>query len=229
MSRDLLLLHGAIGSSGQLKPLQRELGNDFTVHLLNFSGHGGKTIPGEFSISAFAEDVLRYLEEKKINSIDIFGYSMGGYVALYLAKHYPGKVNRIFTLATKFSWSEDIAEREIKMLDAEKIIEKIPAFAQVLKERHSPADWKTVLQKTADMMQKMGKENPLSGKDFKEITNEVMVSAGDRDTMVSMEETMVVYRFLQNGKLLVIPDTQHPIEKVNTQRLAYEIRQFFKP
>lgn len=227
MKKKILLLHGAIGSSEQLKPLQRELENEFEVYSMNFNGHGGLPPDKEFSISAFAQDVLDFLEKNKIHSINIFGYSMGGYVALYLGRHHSEKVEKVFTLATKFSWSEEIAARELKMIDSGKIIEKIPAFAQVLKDRHSPADWKEVLQKTGEMMLKMGKENPLSGRDFKEIKNEVLVSVGDRDQMVSMEETMVVYRFLTNGRLLVLPDTQHPIEKVNTKHLAEEIKRFF--
>jgi len=227
MKNKLLLLHGAIGSAEQLKPLQRELEVQFEVYTMNFSGHGGLSTETEFSIQNFAQDVLNFLEVKKINSIDIFGYSMGGYVGLYLAKNYPEKVNRIFTLATKFSWSEEIAARENKMIDAEKIIEKIPAFAEVLKERHSPADWKIVLQKTAEMMTGMGKQNPLTGKDFKEIDKDVLLSVGDRDQMVSMEETMVVYRFLTKGRLLVLSDTQHPVEKVNVVQLSGEIKRFF--
>lgn len=227
MKRRILLLHGATGSVEQLKPLERELEKELEVFSLNFSGHGGKSTEMVFSISNFAQDILNFMEDEKISSIDIFGYSMGGYVALYLAKKYPDKVDRIFTLATKFSWSEEIAAREIKMLDPEKIMEKIPAFAEVLKDRHSPADWKEVLQKTARMMLEMGKVNPLSGKDFKEIDKEVLVAVGDRDQMVSMEETMVVYRFLTRGRLLVMPNTQHPIEKVNSLYLAEEIKRFF--
>ena len=45
-------------------------------------------------------------------------------------------IQKVFTLATKFEWTPDIAQKEIKMLDAAKIAEKIPAFAQLLEKRH---------------------------------------------------------------------------------------------
>jgi len=87
----VLLLHGAIGAKDQLQPLAEKLKNDFTVHSLSFSGHGAETMPGIFSIETFAQDVLNYLQKNDLKQVSVFGYSMGGYVALYLAKHHPGK------------------------------------------------------------------------------------------------------------------------------------------
>lgn len=223
----ILLLHGAIGAKDQLTPLAEKLSNSFTVHTLSFSGHGGEALPDTFSMEVFANDVLRYLEQNNIPKISVFGYSMGGYVALYLAKHHPGKVEKIFTLATKFLWTPEIAAKETKMLDAEKIAEKIPVFAQALEKRHAPNDWKTVLQKTAAMMISLGANNPLQLNDYENIGHRVLIGIGDKDTMVTLEETIDVYRKLKNANFIVLPQTQHPIEKVNVERLANEIELFF--
>lgn len=226
--QNLLLLHGAIGAKDQFNPLVEKLNGDFQIHNLNFSGHGGEPIPENYSIPQFAKDVLAYLEQNHIATIDIFGYSMGGYVALYLAKHHPEKVGRIFTLATKFHWTPDIAWRETKMLDPEKISEKIPAFAEQLQKRHEPADWKQVMRKTADMMLAMGEDNPLKPNDYTTITQRVRIGIGDKDAMVTLEETIETYRKLQQASLIVFPDTPHPVEKVDLERLAREISGFFK-
>lgn len=220
----ILLLHGAIGSSVQLEPLAEKLINDFKVNLLNFSGHGGKEISDEkFSIEMFAEDVLYFINRNKLEGINVYGYSMGGYVALYIARYYPGKINKIFTTATKFDWNEETSLKESKLLNPEKITEKIPEFANQLSERHSPENWKMVLNKTAEMMIELGKNPVLKEDDFSKIENEVLVSVGDRDNMVSIEETADVYRKLKNGSLLILPDTPHPIEKINIDKLANEI------
>src|SRR5688572_15290055 len=118
----LLLLHGAIGAASQFEKLTQLLQPDFEVFSLNFSGHGGKEIPEPgFNMPLFANDVLTFMEEKQLDKVDIFGYSMGGYVALYLALHYPEKVNRIMTLGTKFDWSPEIAAHETRMLNPLKI------------------------------------------------------------------------------------------------------------
>ena len=223
----ILLLHGAIGSSVQLEPLAELLTDTYKVNLLNFSGHGGKEIPDEkFSIEMFAEDVLYFIDRNKLEGINVYGYSMGGYVALYIARHYPGKLNKIFTTATKFDWNEETSLKESKLLNPEKVIEKIPAFAKQLSERHSPENWKTVLNKTAEMMIELGKNPALKEDDFLKIENEVLLSVGDRDNMVSIEETIDVYRKLKNGSLLVLPDMPHPIEKINIKRLVNDIKYF---
>ncbi|MEO8664391.1 MAG: alpha/beta fold hydrolase [Ignavibacteria bacterium] len=226
--KKLLMLHGEVGASTQLEPLAELLKDSFEVILLNFSGHGGKVIPDEpFSIEMFAGDVLYFIDKNRLEGIDVYGYSMGGYVALYIARHYPGKINKIFTTATMLDWNEETSIRESKLFDPSKISEVVPKFAEQLSKLHSPEDWKTNLFKTAEMIISLGKNKTLKDEDFSLIDNKVLMSVGDRDNMVSIEETTDAYRKLKNGSLLVLPDTPHPIEKISSQRLADEIISFF--
>jgi pimeloyl-ACP methyl ester carboxylesterase len=225
--RALLLLHGAIGSEKQFNALTG-LNENFAVHTMNFSGHGGKNLPDAFSIEKFADDVLDYMSENRLLSVDIFGYSMGGFVALYLSKHHPEKVNAVFTFATKFNWTPEIAEHETKLLNAEKIEKKIPAFARQLEQLHFPTSWKLVLKKTSDMMCELGRQNPLSVEDLNNIKQKVLIGIGDKDTMVTLEETITAYRNLPNSNLIVFPETPHAFEKVNHEKLISEIICFFK-
>jgi pimeloyl-ACP methyl ester carboxylesterase len=223
----ILLLHGAIGAAGQLAELENKLADSFLVHRLNFSGHGGSPFAGQpFSINLFAEEVLLFLDDNQIDTVNIFGYSMGGYVAMYLAKHHPQKINKVITLATKFTWDEAIAAKEIKMLNAEKIEEKLPGFAMSLQKRHAPNNWKTVLEKTAAMLLEMGNDNPLKPEDYKTIQHPVLLMLGDRDKMVSLDETLEVYKNLPDAQLAVLPNTGHPIEMLNTGRILFELRSF---
>lgn len=225
---NLLLLHGALGSKKQFSALEKILSEKFKVYSLDFTGHGGNTIPDEpFSIRMFSADILEWLNHKGIEKINIFGYSMGGYAALYLARHNHERIEKIFTLATKFEWTEEIAAREVKMLDAAKIKEKVPKFAEELKQRHQGQDWEKVLEKTSEMMKNLGKQNELREEDYAEIKNEVMVGVGDTDKMVTLEETISVYRRLKNGRLIVLPETPHPLEQADTVRLGFEIERFF--
>ena len=229
MKSNLLLLHGALGSSEQLEQIANNLEDKFRVILYNFSGHGGKPLPLEpLSIRLFADELKSLIEKSRIAPCDIFGYSMGGYAALYAALNYPGLIGKIFTLGTKFDWNEESSAREVKMLDPVKIEEKIPSFAKSLAERHAPEDWKRVLEKTAEMMLNLGKENELTLDDMKHIENKVTVAVGDRDNMVSISETEKAFRHLKNGRMIVMPDTFHPIEKVDLERLKNEIQEFFR-
>ena len=103
MKPSLLLLHGALGSKQQFDPILKGLEASFEVHTMNFDGHGRHASSREFSMQFFAENVMDYLKKHSIETIHLFGYSMGGYVALQLALIEPLKVKSIITLGTKFS------------------------------------------------------------------------------------------------------------------------------
>jgi pimeloyl-ACP methyl ester carboxylesterase len=221
----LLLLHGAIGAASQLEPLAAALRDDQAVHLLNFSGHGGRPQGGEpFSIGLFANDVLQWMDEQRLNQVSIFGYSMGGYVGMYLARHYPEKIKKVVTLATKFHWDEPTAAKETQMLNPEKIEQKIPAFAESLKKMHAPTDWKQVLHNTADLMTNMGKNNPLKPEDYAGIVIPVTLLTGANDKMVSAQETISIQALLPNAQMVLLPETPHPIDQVNVGMLAQVVR-----
>lgn len=227
LMQPLLLLHGAIGAADQFADLNDEHSDTYEVYTLDFSGHGGKPFPDDpFSIPLFAQDVLNYIDKEGLEKVSIFGYSMGGYVAMYLAKHYPDRVAKIITLATKFHWDEATAAKETKMLNADKIEEKLPAFAQALANRHAPNSWKVVLQKTIDMLNNMGQKNPLKPEDYATIEHDCMILLGDRDKMITLDETLAVYKSLPHAQMGMLPNTHHPIEQVNIPYLLYYIRQF---
>lgn len=225
--QQLLLLHGAIGSANQFEQLVPLLGKTYKVTAIHFSGHGGTPIPSvDFSIALFAKDVLHWLDSNNIKTIDIVGYSMGGYVALYLAKHHPDRVGKMFTLATKFNWTPEGATKEATMLNPDKISEKVPAFAKKLEHIHGVDNWKLVLTKTAEMMLALGEGPALSLTDLSEVNHTVLLSVGDKDMMVSLEETIAMYRCLKNAQLLVLPNTQHAFEKVNMNALSQAVIDF---
>ena len=148
---------------------------------------------------------------------------MGGYVALYLEKIRPGSFKNIITLGTKFYWDEAVAEKEIKMLNADTIAVKVPAFAVALEKLHAPNDWKAVLQRTAAMLTAMGKQNPLQPADFASVATDTLLLLGGNDIMVTPEETETVLKNLQKGKMAVLPSTPHPIEKADPDLLRFFI------
>ncbi len=226
MTNHLLLLHGALGSKEQLKALKTKLSKDFNVLDLNFEGHGGRPSNRGFTMDAFVENVLQLLKEKELSKVSIFGYSMGGYVALTLAKKHPNIVKKIITLGTKLDWSKEFAVSEVRKLNPDKIEEKVPAFAQKLHTIHAPYDWKEVVSKTADMMMDLGSGNRLTHEDFKNISCPILIGLGTLDKMVTVEESQEVARLLPNATFRAIEGFSHLIEKVDMNRLAEVVREF---
>lgn len=131
-NNNILLLHGALGTEEQLQPIKLELQNQYKVFTFNFEGHGGVNSDNEFSIDNFTENVVAFLMRNHLTKIHLFGYSMGGYVALNLAKKQPSLVASITTYGTKFNWTPEQAQQETKMLNATAMEEKVPQFAELL-------------------------------------------------------------------------------------------------
>jgi pimeloyl-ACP methyl ester carboxylesterase len=227
-SPHLLLLHGAIGSAAQFDPLLPLLTGSFTLHTLDFEGHGPAPSRGRpFRMEHFAENVLEYLSQNGIAQTHIFGYSMGGYVACALAASHPDAVTGIATLGTKFYWDDDTARRETALLDPQKIAAKVPHFAQALAERHTAYGWEAVLAATADLLHHLGSVNGFRPPDAASIQCPVRVMLGDRDTTVTLEETRDIYRALPHGQMEVLPATPHQFERVSPPKLAHSLIEFF--
>jgi pimeloyl-ACP methyl ester carboxylesterase len=217
----VLLLHGALGSKTQLDPLKSLLESEGrTVYLMNFSGHSGSPFSEAFGIETFADDIQNFLDQNALSKVDIFGYSMGGYVALWFAHLHPEKVDKIVTLGTKFDWTVESAERETKKLNAEKIEEKVPAFARILQNRHAPNDWKELLSKTSAMMKGLGAKPLLTEKILASIKNESHIVLGDTDDMADRNFSEVVSTILANAKFTLLSNTPHPIEKVKLSEIV---------
>lgn len=223
-----LLLHGAMGTSDQLKPLADKLRTDRQIHLLTFEGHGSGVIPERpFRMEHFAENVLDYMDDHSLEKANLFGYSMGGYVALLLALHHPERVGKISTLGTVLKWSPEVAEREVKFLNPEKIREKVPKFATELNRRH-PGVWEEVALKTKDLLLDLGKTPRIKDDEWSEIDHQVRIHVGDRDETAGIPQSMEVYKELEDGEFVVLPNSPHPIEKVDIDLLVASLNGFIE-
>jgi pimeloyl-ACP methyl ester carboxylesterase len=224
--RPLLLLHGALGARDQLAPLEACLAGRLgpAVHVLEFEGHGSspELEDAPYRIERCACEIVDFLDAEQIPQADIFGYSMGGYAALYLAGLDSGadRIGRILTLGTKLEWSPEIAAREIRMLDADKIEAKVPKFAAMLAERHSASGWRTVMEKTAGLLTALGEQPLLDLDGLARLPHPVRLCLGDRDEMVGLDETQRAFKALPDGEFCVLPRTPHPMERVRPERLA---------
>lgn len=226
--KDLILLHGALGFKGQFDALASVLKENRRVHALNFSGHGGKEFhPHGYDFDVFAEDIQRYIKQNHIEEADIFGYSMGGYAALYCTSLFPEKIRSVFTLGTKFKWDRESASVQAALLDDKKISEKVPKFAAYLRDNHAPNDWTKVLAETKSMMHSLAEgKSRLDHEKINAAGKKILLSIGDKDDVSSIGETLETRVKLKEARLLVLPGTPHPLEKVNTGMLAFHIRNF---
>lgn len=215
---NLLLLHGALGGADQLLPLQNHLKSRFNTHILEFEGHGKKShYANKYSLDSFVIQLDTMIHEIG-EAVHLFGYSMGGFVALISAARGNDNIKSVTTLGTKMQWSPEIASSEVRHLDADKIKEKVPKFFEVLQNRHGD-HWIEVLDRTANFMKSLGEKNPMEDAASK-IQCPVQLVLADQDQMVSKEETEEVHNHIPQSQFQVLSDSHHPIEKVNISALA---------
>ncbi len=219
---NIILLHGAIGSIDQMSKIQALLAGNHQVMAYNFPEHGkdDASMP-EFNIplfTAFIEEKIKLIE----GPVHILGYSLGGYVGLILAHSNPTKVKSVMTFGTIFQWDEAQALKQCSMIDPDKIEQKVPDFANHLKNIHG-LHWKNVLLKTQGLLKNLGAEPVLTEQLLSEISQNILISVGDKDALVSIEESWATQKKIKQAALSVFPDCGHDILKAPSK---YIVEQF---
>lgn len=222
---DLLLLHGALGSAQQMLSLQERIGGT----AIDLSGHGARASEhSRMSFDAFVSDIEAAFGEQGWSQADLFGYSMGGYAALLFAARHPARVRSVVTLGTKYLWTDEGLARELRMLDSDKMLEKVPAFAQALSDVHGPEHWRGVVASVARNMEELAAAPLLSPEVCRRITCPVLCLVGDADTTAIPEDTHAFAAMLPNASVEVLPNTRHPFESTDPASLSNRVERFFK-
>lgn len=91
----ILLIHGLFGSLENLGMVRRGLESHFNVVSVDLPDHGSSCRTEQFSFETYAEKILAVMDELAIDKAHIMGHSLGGKVAMYIALHYPHRVNKL--------------------------------------------------------------------------------------------------------------------------------------
>lgn len=92
----LVLLHG-LGRRWQVFfPLIPSLASRWHLFALDFRGHGKSgRVPRGYRGTQYAEDVVQFLRQKVNEPAAIFGHSLGGMAAMWIAAHHPEVVRAV--------------------------------------------------------------------------------------------------------------------------------------
>ena len=99
----VVLLHGALGSRSQFAPLASALESRCAPHAFDFLGHGGSTLTGPLTVERLVEQTADYVRTHGLAPVALFGYSLGGYVALQLAAR--GRARTVVAFAPAGGWA----------------------------------------------------------------------------------------------------------------------------
>lgn len=219
--KQLVLIHGALGNQDEFQSILPYLENRFDVHLYEIPGHGSRKQELErFDLQTITSDLNEFLSE--IGKSYIFGFSLGGYLALHLASIESENILGIVTLGTKFRWSPEIAQREIQSLDLEFLKEKVPPFYEYLDKLHGN-HLEQLLRSTARFMTELGENPALNPTSVKHIAIPIHITRGGKDKMVSLEESVEISSALMSSTYFEVPSFIHPLGFIKPKHLAQHI------
>ncbi len=216
-----LFLHGALGAANQFDTFFSQYPEiRKTSFALNFPGHGGHHSNHSFSLSHLGESVIRYMDEHGIARCHLFGYSMGGYIALYLAWQYPERIESVTTLNTKLDWTPEVVTRMQGMMDPIKILAKAPQVAVQMATTHAPADWTELAAETGRFLEVLATGGGLPDTSFSSILCPVLLLRGEKDHVVTAQECERIIQLIPNGRYQEVPESGHQWEQVRLSEIA---------
>jgi hypothetical protein len=154
-----------------------------------------------------ADDTAALLRQLKIGPADVFGYSMGGTVALALAVRHPALVRRVAVFGSHAgpidkAYNEDVF-KQFKELPAD----FAPPFLKDPYDKVAPdrTKWPVLVAKIKKMALEWG---GLSEKDLKSIKARVLIALGDHDGP-KVEHAAELFRAIPDAQLAVFPGGDH--------------------
>jgi esterase len=91
----VILIHGLFGALDNLGALARHLSQHYQVVSVDLVNHGKSKHQHDMSYHSMANDIIELINSLGLESVILFGHSMGGKVAMQLALNYPERVKAL--------------------------------------------------------------------------------------------------------------------------------------
>lgn len=218
---NLVLIHGALGNTSEFDEISSFLSNRYNVLVYQIPHHGSRSNASTpFTIEALTKDLDDYIS--KIGDCFIYGFSLGGYIALTLAQNGNKHVKGIITQGTKLEWTPESAAKETQSLNIDFLQSKVKPFYDYLLSLHD-SYLPDLLKKTASFMIELGKNPTITKESVRSIACPVRMIRGGKDKMVTKEETLSISKSIQNSYYFEIPSFIHPLGFINPKHIARAI------
>ncbi|MFN8237070.1 MAG: alpha/beta fold hydrolase [Chitinophagales bacterium] len=91
----IIILHGLLGSLDNWQTIAKTLSDSHQVYIIDQRNHGRSPHAQEMSYEVLANDVVEFCEQQHLTNTSFIGHSMGGKVAMMLALHHPGLIDKL--------------------------------------------------------------------------------------------------------------------------------------
>lgn len=215
---DVVLIHGAAGSRDELAPLEAVLPPGLRGWRFNLLGHGGRPLPSRFGIFEMVDDLADQMATAGIGKAVLFGYSLGGFLALHHALRHPDQVAGVCTLGSQYIWDEASLAHAAAILDPERL-KRVgsddPSWVQ---------DLYICFRRIRD--QGNSHEAALREDHLSRLHCPVLAINGNADPLVSVDSTIRHAQLIPNHQFAIYNGAAHPPDALPFALLAEELAAF---
>jgi len=213
----LVYVHGLGAESLNWVPMMLDTRRQFHVYAIDLLGHGDSEKPDiAYSIEQQSEMLRKFITSQNIQSADVVGVSMGGWVALKLAIEHPEVVNRLVVAdAAGLKFQTDITVKTFLPSNSE----ELAAFMARLTPRqfHAPypiqRDFLNQVAERAWITRRIFEsfltyQDVLDGK-LESVKVPTLVIWGKQENLIPMSVGEQMKQQLPNASLVVCADSGH--------------------
>ncbi|WP_022893001.1 alpha/beta fold hydrolase [Agromyces subbeticus] len=200
-------------------------------HVITFDNRGVGATTGEVpgSIEAMADDAYAFIRALGLDTIDVFSFSLGGFIANDLVVKHPDLVRRLVLTGTGPRGGKDIDKvagttyldilrATLTRSDPKEFLffnrnatgkPAAKAFVQRLQERTVDRDapiTTKAFQTQLKAIKKFGRSAPA---DLSKLTQPTLIANGDNDRMVPSALSEDLHRRITGSELVIYPDSGH--------------------
>jgi 2-succinyl-6-hydroxy-2,4-cyclohexadiene-1-carboxylate synthase len=146
----LLLLHGFLGRGDDFDHLVPALSQQYRCLCIDLPGHGQTEVHSAdetlYQMPATALAIVELLDALQIQQAVLYGYSMGGRLALYLALQFPNRLSHLI-LESASPGLSTLSERQVRLEADRQLAHRLVAdFPQFLSDWYDQPMWRSLRQ-----------------------------------------------------------------------------------
>ena len=221
----LVLLHG-VGATSALETqhLARLMQSSRPVIALDLPGHGASEKHQELTADLFTRGVAEAVMSLN-QPVDLFGFSLGGAVALSVAQRLGAYVHHLAVHATSIEWDTTLVSDMLARLDVEGIRSRSPQGWERLDEAHQGrAD--DVFASLHPFVHSLAENSSFTHELVPSLPK--LVTSGDEDELFDLSHTLHLRDRLPGSQLGVLPGMGHRFGPDEAAVLTPILRRFLE-
>ena len=237
----VLLAHGMWCEAGMFARLAADLARDHRVLVPDFRAHGRSAVPEkQWQIADLSDDLVKLLDQAKVNRVTLLGFSMGGMAAVDFALRHPDRLEALALVGTSAGSEDLLRAAEIRTLARVIQVAGPPPFLareaarSTFSSAFRKADpgavtrWESAIRSMAGLALiqalRAVASRPSHLDSLEQIGVPTVIVTGSRDRIVKPHWATAMQRRLRRSRLITYPGVGHAVPIERPDELAGVLR-----